>query len=399
MIIRSVAARTYNLVVILHRRMTTWSSGRAIVTSGASANPPSTRGWPRCSRLQNGRPPDRRPFGYHGTMTPIGRNGAVDDDEPVEAVLTFHEQADGRKVARLPGGKVVLLDLHQMHRVADGERWSVRLRHKETFAIAEPLDLAREALIPNPVLRSDIAERLSSLVAARPARPVEGTPPAPGPPAEAPEPKPAVVAPAPPAPPPAPQPVPAPKPPAAVSPREVIRAADRVALFVDGANMDGACRAAAYFVDYRKAREFFLAAGQFYAGFYYIADFTASDPLQQRYLDFLSHAGYIVRRRPVKVIRDQDTGERIIKGNLDTEIVLDMLNTVGNYDVAYLFSGDSDFERAVDLLRSRGKRIYVVTARSQLSRELAYVADKPIFFIEEYADTIGRDDRAPGPAR
>jgi len=42
-------------------------------------------------------------------MTPIGRNGAVDDDEPVEAVLTFHEQADGRKVARLPGGKVVLL--------------------------------------------------------------------------------------------------------------------------------------------------------------------------------------------------------------------------------------------------------------------------------------------------
>src|SRR3990172_5472044 len=144
MIIRSVAARTYNLVVILHRRMTTWSSGRAIVTSGASANPPSTRGWPRCSRLQNGRPPDRRPFGYHGTMTPIGRNGAVDDDEPVEAVLTFHEQADGRKVARLPGGKVVLLDVHQMHRVADGERWSVRLRHKETFAIAEPLDLARQ---------------------------------------------------------------------------------------------------------------------------------------------------------------------------------------------------------------------------------------------------------------
>jgi hypothetical protein len=27
------------------------------------------------------------------------------DDEPEEAVLAFHEQADGRKVARLPGGK------------------------------------------------------------------------------------------------------------------------------------------------------------------------------------------------------------------------------------------------------------------------------------------------------
>ncbi len=31
--------------------------------------------------------------------------------------LTFHEQADGRKVARLPGGKVVLLDIHQVDRV------------------------------------------------------------------------------------------------------------------------------------------------------------------------------------------------------------------------------------------------------------------------------------------
>src|SRR5260221_11405497 len=58
--------------------------------------------------------------------------------------LTFHEQADGRKVARLPGGKVVLLDIHQVDRVADGERWHVRLRHKEAFAIADAVDLARE---------------------------------------------------------------------------------------------------------------------------------------------------------------------------------------------------------------------------------------------------------------
>lgn len=96
----------------------------------------------------------------------------------------------------------------------------------------------------------------------------------------------------------------------------------------------------------------------------------------------------------MKVIRDSDTGERIIKGNLDTEIVLDMVNTVDNYDVAFLFSGDSDFERAVDLLRSRGKRIYVVTARAQLSRELSYVADKPIFFIEDHRAVLAREDRA-----
>ncbi len=106
-------------------------------------------------------------------------------------------------------------------------------------------------------------------------------------------------------------------------------------------------------------------------------------------------SGYIIRRRAAKIIRDQDTGERIIKGNLDTEIVLDMFNTIGNYDVAFLFSGDSDFERAVDLLRSRGKRLYIVTARAQLSRELAYVADKSIFYLEDHRERLAREDRAP----
>lgn len=334
------------------------------------------------------------------------------DDEPDEAVLMFHEQADGRKVARLPGGKVVLLDLSQLTRVEAGERWRVKLRHKESFAIADPIDLAREPLLRNPVLppgfRPPPASPPGTADGTRPVAPASpplvSAPPV-APPIAAKTPFVEPVAPAPVVPP-RPQPPPMPAAPAlqvsvvhaavprTVAPADVIRPSDRVAMFVDGANMDGACRAAGYFLDYRKAREFFVACGRFYAGFYYIADFTASDPLQQRYMDFLSHAGYIVRRRPVKVIRDQDTGERIIKGNLDTEIVLDMLNTVDNYDVAFLLSGDSDFERAVELLRSRGKRIYVVNARASLSRELSYVADKPIFFIEEHRGALVRDDRS-----
>ncbi|HXH07781.1 MAG TPA: hypothetical protein VNI83_14450, partial [Vicinamibacterales bacterium] len=60
--------------------------------------------------------------------------------EPLEAVLTFREQADGRKVSRLPGGKVVLVKLSELDRVSDGEQWRVRLYHRDTFAIAEPIE-------------------------------------------------------------------------------------------------------------------------------------------------------------------------------------------------------------------------------------------------------------------
>jgi uncharacterized LabA/DUF88 family protein len=290
------------------------------------------------------------------------------DEEPETATLVFRQQMDGRKVSRLPGGKVVLVDLADLDRVKDGEWWAVRLRHRDTFAIATPLERAAPPEVP--VLETP-----------------QPPPPPPPPPSAT---KPAA---------PGPAPAPARHQRTAlevggmlIEPTDVLRREDRVAFFIDGANMDGAARSAGFFLDFRRALDYFLGPATFYAGFYYVADFTASDSLQQRFLDALSYGGFIVRKKPVKVITDPETGERLFKGNLDTEIVLDMLNTVGNYDVAYLFSGDSDFERAIDLLRSRGKRVYVVSSRRTLARELAYIADKPVFFLEDFRSMVEKTD-------
>jgi len=43
------------------------------------------------------------------------------------------------------------------------------------------------------------------------------------------------------------------------------------------------------------------------------------------------------------------------------EIVVDMFNTVEQYDRVVLFSGDGDFERAIELLRSKSTHITVVS--------------------------------------
>lgn len=326
----------------------------------------------------------------------------MNDVEEEVATLLFHQQADGRKVSRLPGGKVVLVDLNDIHRVSDGEWWIVRLRHKETFAIASPLEKVNAPQAhPGAAVGAPAAPRPATAAAsagpAASAAPVAATTTAH---AAAAHPPGAVATTAPPK---SPRVVPERQLSTAfqvggmlIEPENILRSADRVAIFVDGANMDHAARAAGYFLDYKKARDYFVGPANFYAAFYYVADVTASDPLQHRFLDFLSYSGFIIRRKPVKVIYDQDTGEQTFKANLDTEIVLDMLNTVNNYDVAFLFSGDSDFERAVDLLRSRGKRVYVVTSRKSLARELAYVADKPVFCIEDFQSILQRDER-PDP--
>lgn len=281
-----------------------------------------------------------------------------------DVTLIFREQSDGRKISRLPSGKVVLVDLNSRTKIKDGETWLVRLEHRELFAIAYPLD--------------KILEKPAVPAAVKPGAPavavVTATTPA------------------------APTPLVHPVPPAnRAMPAMFLRPTDRVAIFVDGANMDGASREAGFFLDYFKVGAFLRSKATFNAAFYYIADFTATDPLQMRYLDFLAHSGYIVRKKPVKVIEDRQTGAKTYKANVDTEMVLDMVNTVDNYDVAFLLSGDSDFERCVELLRSRGRRVYVMTAERTLSRELAHVADKPVFFIEDYRDLLAREEKT-GPA-
>ena len=285
-----------------------------------------------------------------------------------QATFTFHEQADGRKVARLPSGKIVLIHYDSVSKVKNGEQWLVQLEHHPLYAVATPLErLAKAPQEAAPVLKP---KPTTTVVLASKATPAS----------------PAVV----------PVAVAKPVPTSAVAtPSLFVQPQDRVAIFVDGANMDGACRDAGYYLDYFKVGDFLRGKGAFRAAFYYVADFTARDPMQLRFLDFLAHSGYIVRKKPVKVIRDKDTGQETYKANVDTEMVLDMVNTADNYDVAFLLSGDSDFERCVDLLRSRGKRVYVMTSERTLSRELSHVADKPIFFIEDYKDRLAREDRAP----
>lgn len=273
-----------------------------------------------------------------------------------QVTLEFREQTDGRKVARLPSGKVVLVHFHHLEQVRDGEQWLVELEHRDLYAVAVPIErMAAPAVAKQPRTTTEVVRAAEP----RPVVTLTQKPQAP--------------------------------PQHRAMPDMFLRPDDRVAIFVDGANMDGASRAAGYHLDFFKVGAFLRGKGSFRAAYYYIADFSAQDPLQIRFLDFLAHSGYIVRKKPVKIIEDKQTGAKVFKANVDTEMVLDMVNTADNYDVAFLLSGDSDFERCVDLLRSRGKRVYIVTSEGVMSRELSHVADKPVFFIEDYQDILERD--------
>ena len=64
------------------------------------------------------------------------------------------------------------------------------------------------------------------------------------------------------------------------------------------------------------------------------------------------------------------------KCNFDVEIALDVMKKIEQYDTVMLFSGDSDFGKLLSYLKSKGKKIIVVSTRNRMSIELERVADK-----------------------
>jgi uncharacterized LabA/DUF88 family protein len=122
-----------------------------------------------------------------------------------------------------------------------------------------------------------------------------------------------------------------------------------------------------------------------------------SDPRDENFVRFLAYAGYVVRTKRLKTIFDAETGETTQKANLDVEIVMDMFNTVENYDKAVLLSGDGDFERALELLRSRGREICVVSTQNWIAAELRMAVGSHFIDLQDLRDKIERTDRTPPP--
>ncbi|BAS58941.1 hypothetical protein LBWT_49090 [Leptolyngbya boryana IAM M-101] len=103
------------------------------------------------------------------------------------------------------------------------------------------------------------------------------------------------------------------------------------------------------------------------------------DPQDQRgFRDALISLGYTVRTKILKEYYDDTSGRYSQKANLDIEIVVDMFNTVEQYDRVILFSGDGDFERAIEQLRSKNTHITVVSTEGMIARELRNVTDRYI---------------------
>ena len=158
---------------------------------------------------------------------------------------------------------------------------------------------------------------------------------------------------------------------------------ERVALFIDGANLYSASRNLGFDVDYRNLLEYFRKQTHVIRAYYYSAvleteDYSPLKPLT----DWLAYNGYTLVTKPAKEFTDA-SGRRRVKGSMDIEMAVDMLELAPRLDHAVLFSGDSDFRRLVEAMQRKGVRVSVVssirTSPPMVADELRRQADN---FIE-----------------
>ena len=167
---------------------------------------------------------------------------------------------------------------------------------------------------------------------------------------------------------------------------------ERVALFIDGANLYSAARALGFDIDYRRLLKVFREKGRLLRAYYYTALVEDQESIRPL-IDWLDYNGYTMVTKPAKGFTDA-MGRRKIKGNMDIELAIDVLEMAEHLDQVILFSGDGDFRRLVEAVQRRGLRVSVVsTIKSSPPRvadELRRQADD---FIElsELAPMIARN--------
>lgn len=168
---------------------------------------------------------------------------------------------------------------------------------------------------------------------------------------------------------------------------------ERIALFIDGANLYATARSLGFDIDYKKLLEVFRAKGRLIRALYYTAlpedqEYSSIRPL----VDWLDYNGYTMVTKPTKEFTDS-SGRRKIKGNMDIELAVDAMELAEHLDHIIIFSGDGDFRSLVEALQMKGKRVTVVSTLStqppMIADELRRQADQ---FIEitDLEEVIGR---------
>jgi uncharacterized LabA/DUF88 family protein len=164
---------------------------------------------------------------------------------------------------------------------------------------------------------------------------------------------------------------------------KVMAGRNRIALFIDGANLYTSTKFLGFDIDYRRLLAEFQGWGELLRAYYYTVvaedqEYSSIRPL----IDWLDYNGFSVVTKPAKEFVDQ-SGRRRIRGNMSVELAVDACELAPHIDQMVLFSGEGDFRALVASMQRRGVRVTVV---STLATQTPMIADELRRQADEFVD-------------
>jgi uncharacterized LabA/DUF88 family protein len=165
----------------------------------------------------------------------------------------------------------------------------------------------------------------------------------------------------------------------------MLRPPNKLALFIDGANLYATAKALGFDIDYKRLLAEFRSWGTLVRAYYYTAiiedqEYSSIRPL----IDWLEYNGYTVVTKATKEYIDA-AGRRKVKGSMDVELAVHAMELAEHIDHLVLFSGDGDFRALAEAVQRRGVRVTVV---STIAGQPPAVADELRRQADDFVDMI-----------
>ncbi len=152
-----------------------------------------------------------------------------------------------------------------------------------------------------------------------------------------------------------------------VSPQKLVRTTSVARgnyAFIDAQNIHRGTRAAGWLLNWAQLREYLRTEQRVTKAFLFIGFLEGQEPLYAS----LKMAGYELVFKPT--VKHTVGGKTVIKGNVDTDLVLKAMTEWNQFDQAILLSGDGDFLSLLTHLSQAGKLKSVVVSDARSASKL-----------------------------
>ncbi len=145
----------------------------------------------------------------------------------------------------------------------------------------------------------------------------------------------------------------------------------RVGIFVDVQNIFYAAKSFNARLDFEKLLELSVGKRRLIRAIAYVVQ--SPDVDQSNFISMLQQKSYEVKR---KDLRQRSDGSA--KGDWDMGMAIDIMRFVSKLDVVVLVSGDGDFVPLIELVKTLGPRVEVISFTYNTARDLINSADEHI---------------------